>query len=98
LNQRQIANKEFENLLIRYIIKNGSWLAVDESTEDLTVKKLNFPSSGFEVNNNELLKKVEFENMVENQTVFLELMNERLQLCVELNLEILELLNMEIKK
>ena len=38
-----------------------------------------------------------FENMIENQAVFLELMNERLRLCLDLNVEILELLDMEIK-
>ena len=98
LNLRQQANKEFENLIIRYIIDNGSWLNSDEATEDLTIKKMNFPSSGFEVDNNDLLKRIEFENMVENQAVFLELMNERLRLCLDLNQEILELLKMEIKK
>ncbi len=98
LDIRQQANKEFENLLIKYIIDNGSWLNSDEATEDPTIKKINFPSSGFEVDNNDLLKKLEFENMVENQAVFLEIMNERLRLCLSLNQEILELLKMEIKK
>jgi hypothetical protein len=37
-------------------------------------------------------------NFGENQAVFLELMNERLQVCVALNEKILELLKMEIKK
>jgi len=97
LNARQQANKEFENLIIRYIIENGSWLAVDESTDNPTIKKLDFPTSGFDVNNNELLKSIEFENMVENQAVFLEIMNERLQSCLELNVEILEFLDKEIK-
>jgi len=98
LNRRQDANKEFENLIIRYIIEKGSWLNSDEATDDQTVKNLNFPSSGFEVDNNELLKNIEFENMVENQAVFLELMKERLIKCQKLNEEILELLNSEINK
>ena len=41
LNLRQKANKEFENLIIRYIIDNESWLVSVESSTDLTVKKLN---------------------------------------------------------
>ena len=96
LNLRQQGNKEFENLIIRYIIENGSWLAADESSNDLTVKKLNFPTSGFDVDNNQMLKNIEFENMIENQAVFLELMSERLRLCLDLNVEILELLDQEI--
>ena len=94
---RQQGNKEFENHIIRYIIENGSWLAADESSNDLTVKKLNFPTSGFDVDNNEMLKNIAFENMIENQAVFLELMSERLRLCLDLNMEILDLINMEIE-
>jgi len=95
LNRRQDANKEFENQIIRYIINKGSWLNSDELTDDETIKRLNFPSSGFRVDNNELLKNIEFENMIENQAVFLEIMNERLQLCLQLNEQILELLYSE---
>jgi type II secretory pathway pseudopilin PulG len=98
LNLRQQATKEFENLMIRYVIDNGSWLAADESEDDQTVKSLNFPTSGFQIDNNDLLKDIKFENMVENQAVFIELINERLRLCLELNEEILELLNIEIKE
>jgi hypothetical protein len=43
-----------------------------------------------------MLKNIEFENMIENQAVFLELMSERLRLCLDLNVEILELLDQEI--
>jgi len=97
LNLRQKATKEFENLMIRYVIDNGSWLSADESEDDQTVRSLNFPTSGFQINNNELLKDIKFENMVENQAVFVELINERLRLCLELNEEILDLLNQEMK-
>jgi len=98
LNLRQKATKEFENLMIRYVIDNGSWLSADESEDDQTVTRLNFPTSGFQINNNDLLKDVKFENMVENQAVFVELINERLRLCLELNEDILDTLNQEIKK
>ena len=97
LNLRQKATKEFENLMIIYVIDNGSWLSADESEDDQTVRSLNFPTSGFQINNNELLKDIKFENMVENQAVFVELINERLRLCLELNEEILDLLNQEMK-
>lgn len=97
LNLRQQATKEFENHMIRYVIENGSWLKADETEDDLTVKSLNFPTSGFDVDNNILLKNLEFENMVENQAVFIELINERLRLCLELNEDILKLLQEEIK-
>ena len=98
LNRRQDANKEFENLIIRYVIEKGSWLNSDEHSDDKTIKNLKFPSSGFKVDNNELLKNIEFENMVENQAVFLELMNERLTKCQKLNEEVLKLLNSELNK
>lgn len=98
LNLRQKATKEFENLMIRYVIENGSWLSADASEDDETIIRLNFPTSGFEINNNDLLKDIKFENMVENQAVFVELINERLRLCLELNEEILALLHQEITK
>ncbi|MFD2098541.1 DUF6090 family protein [Flagellimonas iocasae] len=98
LDLRQEAHKEFQNHTISYIIENGSWLKADQVTDDPTIETLGFPSSGFDVDNNLLLKKIEFENMVENQAVFLEIMNERLRVCLALNEEILELLNTEIKK
>ena len=98
LENRQNLTEEFENDIIRHIIKNGSWLNVDEVTPDKTVSKIDLPASGFDVDNNELLKSLEFENMVENRVVFFHLLDNQYQDCLELNEEILELLNSEIEK
>lgn len=98
LSIREKSAKEFESKIIQYVIENGSWLSVDQVDDDETIKKLKFPHSGFDVNNNELLQSVEFENMVENQIVFIELVNERLELCLALNREIQKMIENEIKE
>ena len=98
LSLREKGAKEFENKIIQYVIENGSWLSVDEVDNDETITKLNFPSSGFNVDNNDLLQKVAFENMIENQIVFIELVNERLNMCLTLNKDILKLIDQEIKE
>ena len=98
LSIREMSAKEFESKIIQYVIENGSWLSVDQVDDDETIKKLKFPHSGFDLNNNKLLQSVEFENMVENQIVFIELVNERLELCLALNREIQKMIENEIKE
>ena len=98
LSLREKNAKEFENKIIEYVIKNGSWLSVDQVDDDETIRRLKFPDSGFDVNNNLLLQSVEFENMIENQIVFIELVNERLELCLTLNREIQGMIEDQIKK
>ena len=56
------------------------------------------PKSGFEIDNNNLLKNIEFENMIENQIVYLSLLFNRQGICLELNKEIIKLLETEITK
>ena len=89
-----IFNQDF----LRYVIKNGSWLNSDEKTNDNDIAELKFPKSGFEINNNELLKNVEFENMTENLIVYKSLLLDRHKKLLELNNEIINLLETEIKK
>ncbi|MCB0541836.1 MAG: hypothetical protein KDE33_30315, partial [Bacteroidetes bacterium] len=62
------------------------------------ISRIKFPKSGFQINNNDLLKIPEFENMVENRVVFLHVLKDRCQECLNLNEEILDLLNSEIEK
>ena len=98
LKDREKSAIKFSDDLVRYIIKNGSWLNSDEKTNDDDIAKLNFPKSGFEINNNDLLNEIEFENIIENQMVYKSLLLNRHVKCLELNNEIINLLETEIKK
>ena len=97
LKNREAVCGEFDTHLIRYIFKNGSWLNADIADTDEIVRSLEFPESGFDMDNRELLKSPEFENMIENQIVFLAILLEELQNCLALNKEILSLLKSEMK-
>jgi hypothetical protein len=96
LKDREKSAIDFSDDFIRYIIKNGSWLNSDEKTNDYEITKLKFPKSGFEINNNDLLKNFEFENTVENLIVYKSLLLDRHEKCLELNNEIIKLLETEI--
>ena len=94
---RQTASEEFDNELIRYIFKNGSWLNVDQVINNDIIENIKLPESGFTIDNNEMLKSLEFENMIENQTVYYSILKNRYDTCIALNEEILNLLDSEIK-
>lgn len=96
LKNREDICIEFDNDMIRYIFKNGSWLDSDKAEEDETILGLRFPESGFETDNRELLKSPVFENMIENQVVFLAILLEEQRNCLKLNQEILKLINESI--
>jgi len=98
LKNREILSSEFDDILIIYIIKNGSWLNSDEMSSDKEINVLNFPKSGFEIDNNDLLQNIEFENMIENQIVYKSQLLDRHLECLELVKEIILLLESEIKK
>lgn len=98
LKDREKSVIDYSSDFIRYIIKNGSWLNSDEKTNDKEITELKFPKSGFEINNNDLLKNIEFENIIENDIVFKSLLLDRHKKCLELNNEIINLLEKEIKK
>jgi hypothetical protein len=96
LKSRQAICMEFDNDVIRFIFKNGSWLESDKADSDQTIRELEFPESGFVVDNRNMLKSVEFENMIENQIVFLAILLEEQRNCLNLNEEILKLIVEEI--
>ena len=98
LKDREKSVISFNEDFLRYVIKNGSWLNSDGKTNDNDITKLKFPKSGFEINNNELLQNVEFENMTENLIVFKSLLLDRHKELLSLNNEIISLIETEIKK
>ncbi len=75
--------------LNRFIIKHGSWLDTDELIPVENKKGLDFPKSGFQINNNDLLGMLEFENRVENQIMFYKRLLEIQEPCLEFISEIL---------
>lgn len=91
--------KEFEREIIRFVIKNGNWLNVDEEIvknyfkED--IKNYNLPKSGFQTDNNKMLKLVEFENRIENQYVHFSTLRSKYEALLKLNNEILSLIELE---
>jgi type II secretory pathway pseudopilin PulG len=91
---------KFNESAIDFIIKNGSFLNVDEMRGFNTKSKSNvkLPESGFEINNNQLLKLPEFENIIENQIILQDIVTYKYKDCIKLNKEILQLLESEIKK
>ena len=98
LHEREKFSLEFSKDVIRFIVKNGSWLNADEMSKDQQVREVNFPKSGFQVDNNQMLKSVEFENLIENQIMNQTILLERQERCIRLNKEILNLLDLELKK
>lgn len=98
LNDKEQFALEFCKDLIRYIVKNGSWIKADEMSTDEQIQGIGIPKSGFEIDNNRMLNSVEFENLIENQIVNNTILLERQERCLKLNKEIVELLRSEIKK
>jgi len=98
LNDREQFALEFCKDLIRYINANGNWLQADEMATDELIVGTGFPKSGFENDNNKMLKSVEFENLIENQVANAVVLLGRQEKCLKLNKEIIELLTSEIKK
>jgi hypothetical protein len=98
LNDREQFALEFCKDLIRYINVNGNWLQADEMATDELIIGTGFPKSGFENDNKNMLKSVEFENLIENQVANNVVLLGRQEMCLKLNKEIIELLKSEIKK
>ncbi|WCO01052.1 DUF6090 family protein [Psychroserpens ponticola] len=95
LKNRENLTSKFDDILIIYIIKNGSWLNSDEKSSDKEINALKFPKSGFEINNNDLLQNIEFENLIENQIVYKSQLLDNQIVCLELIREIIMLLESE---
>ena len=98
VKDREKSAENFSNDINRYIIKKGSWLNSDEVTSDEEITVLKMPKSGFEIDNNDLLKHTEFENLIENQIVYLSILLSRQEICLELNKDLIILLESEINK
>ncbi len=97
LKNREDLSTEYDGDLIRYIIKNGSWLNSDQKSSGDDLTELKSIQSGFKVDNNALLQHVEFENMIENQVVFQSQLLEKQEQCLVLAKEIIALLKTEME-
>lgn len=98
LKNTEDALTSYNNLFIQFIIKNGSWLNSDEATSDEVITVLKFPKSGFEINNNDLLYSIEFENMIENMVVYQSQLLTRQEACLQLAESIIKLLESEAEE
>ena len=98
LHDREQISLEYNRYLTLFIMKNGSWLNADKVSKDEQVREIDFPESGFEIDNNQMLKLPEFENFVENQVICQTILLGRQERCLELNREIIKLLELEIIK
>ena len=56
-----------EDILNKHIIEHGSWLNADQVIK--MTRSINFPVSGFDVDNRNLLETLLFENLVENYVI-----------------------------
>ena len=89
---------ELERKAIYFIIKNGSWLNVDEASNFKALDKYTLPKSRFEVDNRTLLNIIEFENIVENLIMQKNGLIRTEEKTLVLVKEILDLIEKEIKK
>lgn len=64
---RYQTSEEHEQLLNHFILKEGNWLNADQVST--VVRNVNFPKSGFESDNRDLLASPYFENLVENMAI-----------------------------
>ena len=83
------------NLLSDYVKKNGSWLNVDYLYSPFGIT---YPKSGFEIDNNELLEHIEFENLVDEVINRKGGLKEKQNKVQDLNREILRLIHVELEK
>jgi type II secretory pathway pseudopilin PulG len=97
IKEEERQTKSYSDPLLNFIIKNGSWLNADEVATTQAIAKYNFPKSGFEVDNRNLLGYLEFENMIENLVIYHERVLSSQKKGLQLIEEILDLINKEIK-
>ena len=98
LTLRELASEKSDFALIDFIMKNGSWLKVDEVIGFNNSLNIKLPQSGFDIDNNQMLKLPEFENRIENQIIFFNIVKDRYKDCMDLNKEIIRHLESELKK
>lgn len=97
LTLRELASEKSDFAMIDFIMKNGSWLNVDEAIGFNNSLQIKLPQSGFDIDNKQMLKLPEFENRIENQIMFFNIVKDRYKDCMDLNKEIIQLLASEIK-
>ncbi|WP_228850942.1 DUF6090 family protein [Aegicerativicinus sediminis] len=67
---RYVGLRDYQDGLINYIIEHGSWLNADAM---MTFERdIEFPESGFDVDNRTMLLDLKFENMIENNAIYLD--------------------------
>jgi hypothetical protein len=98
LKDSENSTQKNNDITIDFIIKNGNFLNVDQARNYNTSLNSKLPESGFDINNNHLLKLPEFENRVENQIILSDISANKYKNCIKLNKEILQLLESEIKR
>lgn len=94
LHTKEAQAEMFTASIIQYVSEEGSWLKSDELT--FGKPTIDYPTSGFKVNNNKLLDSVEFENLLSNQLTFLYILKNEHQEILKLNQKIIKLLESEI--
>jgi len=100
-NNIKTREKELETARDRVsvmIIQKGSWLNADAVSTTETVKNNSFPKSGFEVDNRDLMNELEFENNTENIIYQNDKLTQSHRNGLILIIQILELLEQELKK
>jgi hypothetical protein len=98
LKDKENKTLEWEISGVDFVIKNGSWLNVDEASNFKVLNEYTLPKSRFEVDNRTLLNIIEFENIVENLIVQKNVLIKREEKTLVLAKEILDLIEKEIKK
>jgi len=98
LKDKENSTLELESSGVDFVIKNGSWLNVDEASNFKVLNKYTLPKSRFEVDNRTLLNIIEFENIVENLIVHKNELIKTEEKALVLVKEILDLIEKEIKK
>ena len=95
VHERYIGLRDYQDGIINYIIGNGSWLNADAVMTEL--RSVEFPESGFDIDNRNMLQDSKFENMIENNAIYLD--NYRVELVNARDLldRILKLIDSEMK-
>lgn len=95
LRTKEAQAEIFTAKVIHFVTEKGNWLPSDEMA--FNKNNINYPTSGFAVNNNKLLQSVEFENLLANQLAFLYILKNEHKEILKLDNKVLSLLKSEIQ-
>jgi hypothetical protein len=98
IKDKENTTLELESSGVDFVIKNGSWLNVDEASNIKVLNNYTLPKSRFKVDNRTLLNTIEFENIVENLILHKNELIKTEEKTLILVKEILDLIEEEIKK